>query len=93
MKVATVARVTEKKCVCKMAPGDAWAVRQCDILIGYYLACPFCGMTNILLADEVKFEERGRIPNLVLEFSPGHSCTRCRRRFRLIGGQFEELHS
>lgn len=85
------ARITEKKCVCKMGSGDAWAVRQSGNLVGYYVACPFCGMVNILLADEQRFTEVGTIPDLVLSFEPGHGCTRCRRRFRLAQGVFQEV--
>jgi hypothetical protein len=74
-----------------MVAGEAWAVRQCGFLVGYYLACPFCGRVNVLLADEQQFHERGQIPSLVLSFGPGHVCTQCRRGFRVVDGRFAEV--
>lgn len=90
MNVPERVRISERKCTCRMAAGDAWAVRQAGILIGYYVACPFCAMVNVVLADEQEFFERGRGAELVLSFKPGHACTRCRRRFRIEEGRFAE---
>lgn len=87
-------RTTPKKCACKMVAGEAWAVRQAGYLVGYYLACPHCGMVNIILSDEAELQEVRRagvaVPDLV-GIIPGVVCTRCRLGFRLVAGRFEEV--
>lgn len=76
-----------KKCVCAVEPGDAWPVRTrvTGQLVGYWIACPFCRLPNAVLADEHAFSEGEK-----LSFSPGATCTRCRRAWHLEAGRFVE---
>lgn len=85
-------RTVARKCTCRMTAGEAWAVRQIGILIGYYLACPICGRVNIILADELTLVEQPDpvLPRLV-RISPAVTCSGCARAFRLTDSRFEEV--
>lgn len=79
--------VVAKKCLCRMARGEAFAIRTAGFLVGYYLACPACGRVLALLADENVIREE---PALTVD---PFSCTRCSGRFRLDAGLFERVVS
>lgn len=78
--------VEPRKCVCRMSAGEARRVGVGPHLIGYYIACPHCGMANVVLADEQSMTESG---GSLVAFGPGHRCTRCRLVFRLVAEVFE----
>jgi hypothetical protein len=79
----SVIAVVAQKCVCKMAPWEAWAVRTSGFLVGYYLACQ-CGRVNVLLADELGIKDA-----LPFSTSKPFLCSRCEARWTVIHGRIE----
>lgn len=80
----TVAR--PGKCVRTLAPGEGKRVLGAGPLVGYYIACPGCRNTVVVLKDGRTMTESE--PGKGLTFEPGEKCRGCGKVLLVRDGEF-----